>query len=81
MIKSIETIDIPTPLECDPAAHFVIDNGSTQTTLGLSVVLQCLRIAEMQGDVPQLPKEWWYPLITRHHIKMEMNENIQAECQ
>ena len=43
--------------------------------------ISCLRIAEMQGDVPSLPKEWWYPLITRHHIKMEMNENIQAECQ
>lgn len=79
MIESVEEFSIPTPEDCDPAAHFVLDNGHSQTTVNLSIILQCLRFAELQGDIPSLPKEWWYPLINRHQIRMTLNENIQTE--
>ena len=78
MITSIKVETIPTPKECDPASHFVIENDHSQTTLTLDVILQCLRLAETQGDIPPLPKEWWYPLINRYQIKMNLYENIQT---
>ncbi len=81
MIESLEQITIPTPKECDPSTHFVIENSHSQTTIGLNIILQCLRIAELQADIPPLPDEWWYPLIKRHNIKMEINENIQVKGQ
>ncbi|RJX68633.1 hypothetical protein DZ860_16690 [Vibrio sinensis] len=79
MIKSITLTEIPTPQDVDPSSKFVIDNGVTQTMISVDVILQCLRIAERQGDIPSLPQEWWFPLMARYQIRMDTDENIQVE--
>ncbi|MGV6473618.1 hypothetical protein [Azotobacter vinelandii] len=28
-------------------------------SLGIAIVLQCLRFAEEQGAIPELPDDWW----------------------
>ncbi|CDT52403.1 hypothetical protein VCR4J5_670097 [Vibrio crassostreae] len=81
MIDSITLTQIPTLKDVDPASRFVIDNGKTQTMLSMDVILQCLRIAEIQGDIPPLPQDWWFPLMNRYQFKVDMDEDIQAESE
>jgi len=78
MIDSITLTQISAPKDVDPASRFVIDNGKTQTMLSIDVVLQCLRIAEIQGDIPPLPQDWWFPLMNRYQVKVDINEDIQV---
>jgi hypothetical protein len=35
-------------------------------SLGLVTVLECLRLAEQQGHVPELPPEWWTMISNRY---------------
>ena len=81
MITSITCTEIPTPKDTDPASRFVIDNGQMQTMITVDVILQCLRIAEIQGDIPPLPQEWWFPLMTRYQFKVDVDEDIQVESE
>jgi hypothetical protein len=52
-----------------------------QTMITVDVILQCLRIAEIQGDIPPLPQEWWFPLMTRYQFKVDVDEDIQVESE
>ncbi len=81
MIQSITLTTIPTPKDTDPASRFLIDNGENQAFITMDVILQCLRIAEHQGDIPPLPPEWWFPLMNRYQFEMILDENIQTESQ
>lgn len=42
----------------DPLLFAMRDNHH-EFAVGLFTVLQCLRLAETDGYVPPLPKEWW----------------------
>lgn len=77
-MNTITLTTIPTPEGCDPAARFILDNDTTQSMISIDIILQCLRIAECQGDVPPLPKEWWNALLNRYHVRMDIDEHIQT---
>jgi len=78
MLHSITLTTLPTPEGCDPASRFVLDNGTSQSMISVDIILQCLRIAEHQGDVPPLPDEWWHALLNRYNVRMDINEHIQT---
>ena len=39
---------------------FLLKNGTNKFTIGLGNILECLKFAEEQGEVPELPQEWWW---------------------
>lgn len=44
---------------CNEELFFEMKDSNHEFSLGLSIVLNCLSIAEEEGFVPALPKEWW----------------------
>lgn len=44
---------------CDEDLLFAMRDKEHTFSLGLSVVIDCLRIAEKEGYLPPLPGEWW----------------------
>lgn len=45
--------------ECSEELFFEMKDNYHEFSLSLSVVLNCLFIAEKEGYVPQLPDTWW----------------------
>lgn len=51
---------------------FSLKKGEELFRMGLSDILLCLKFAEEQGEVPELPPSWWvrlsalYPQIKEH---------------
>ena len=48
--------------ECENCCEelvFAMRDKYHEFSLGLSVVLHCLAVAEKEGYVPKLPMEWW----------------------
>ena len=47
----------------DPEAkdhiYFLLKDQSHEFTIALSDILECLKFAEMKGEVPELPNGWW----------------------
>ena len=47
----------------DPDAEdvlwFSLKKGDMDFKIGLSDILRCLKFAEDQGEVPELPRMWW----------------------
>ncbi len=47
----------------DPDAEdilwFGLKKGNVSFKMGLSDILMCLKFAEQQGEVPELPHMWW----------------------
>ncbi len=56
--------------------HFELQDKDHTFMIGLSTLLECLRFAEAQGEVPELPYMWWqslmamYPSLERLIIQM-----------
>lgn len=50
--------------DCQEELLFAMRDQEHDFSLGLSVVLNCLSIAEEEGFVPQLPDGWWEQLRT-----------------
>ncbi|QCZ44822.1 hypothetical protein [Levilactobacillus brevis] len=50
--------------DCEEELLFLMCDQEHEFSLGLSVVLNCLSIAEEEGFVPQLPNDWWGQLRT-----------------
>lgn len=51
-----------TPVYCESCKEllvFAMRDKEHTFSLGLSTVLDCLRIAETRGFVPHLPDTWW----------------------
>lgn len=38
---------------------FSLKKGAIEFKIGLSDILMCLRFAEKQGEIPELPRMWW----------------------
>ena len=52
-----------TDFECCPEELvFAMKDNHHHFSLGLTTVIECLQIAEIQGYVPKLPQEWWCKL-------------------
>jgi hypothetical protein len=47
---------------------FALQDRHHQFSMGLSTVLQCLRMAEREGGVPDLPEDWWIQVKRRYTI-------------
>ena len=56
-----DVFEIHDPEEKD-SIYFLLKDRSHEFTIGLSDVLECLKFAEVKGEVPELPEEWWYML-------------------
>lgn len=44
---------------CNEALTFVLRDNYHHFSLPLSTLLECLYVAEKQGEVPALPDGWW----------------------
>lgn len=47
---------------------FGLKIGQKDCKIGLSDILQCLKFAEMQGEVPKLQPAWWRELETQYPV-------------
>ena len=47
---------------------FGLKIGDKECKIGLSDILQCLKFAEMQGEVPKLQPAWWRELETQYPV-------------
>lgn len=43
----------------DEKIYFLLRSEKNKFTIGLGDILECLRFAEKEGEVPKLPVEWW----------------------
>lgn len=39
---------------------FLLKNKTNEFAIGLGDILECLKFAEEQREVPELPQEWWW---------------------
>lgn len=66
----------------DEKIYFLLRSEKNKFTIGLGDILECLRFAEKEGEVPKLPAEWWekiwsmYPQIQELAEVPEDNEEI-----
>lgn len=58
---------------CEEALMFAMRDNFHEFSLPLSTVLECFRIAEQQGEVPELPMEWWR-LLHRRFPSLDITE-------
>ena len=45
--------------ESEETVFFLLQDSSHEFTMGLSDILKCVQLAEKEGFVPLLPKDWW----------------------
>ena len=50
---------------------FALQDRHHKFSMGLSTVLQCLRMAEQEGGVPALPSDWWIQVARRYSIILD----------
>ncbi len=53
---------------CGEELVFGMKDQHREFSLGLRSVLECLKIAEQEGCVPQLPAQWWADVACRHGL-------------
>ena len=41
---------------------FLLKNKTHESAIGLGDILECLKFAEEQGEVPELQQEWWWKM-------------------
>ncbi|MFI3270729.1 MAG: XRE family transcriptional regulator [Pseudomonadota bacterium] len=54
---------------CNEELFFAMRDNYHNFSIGLRTVLQCLHLAEEEGNVPKLPQEWWNQIANRHNIE------------
>jgi len=52
-------------VNCNEVIHFVMQDNYHKFSIGLKVILDCLKFAEEQGEIPKLPVEWWQRVINK----------------
>ena len=50
---------------------FALQDRHHAFSMELSVILQCLRMAEGEGGVPRLPSDWWIQVARRYSITLD----------
>lgn len=64
---------------CDEMLVFTMQAGHS-LTLGLSQILECLKVAELHGAVPALPAHWWTMICSQYHkVSLQPCHLISAE--
>lgn len=64
---------------CGENLVFTFKNGDTLFHIPLSKILECLLIAETEGEVPEIEESWWnqlediYPNI--EHLRIELKSD------
>lgn len=53
---------------CDGTVLFAMRDRHHTFSLGLDTVLECLRLAEEEGEVPPLPSVWWEQVHGRYDL-------------
>ncbi|KAB1440345.1 XRE family transcriptional regulator [Pseudodesulfovibrio senegalensis] len=51
---------------CSEELVFAMQDKHHDFSIGLRTILQCLRLAEQEGNVPPLPTDWWNKIACRH---------------
>lgn len=39
--------------------YFLLKDETGEFVIGLSYIIQCLKFAEEQGEIPEFPNDWW----------------------
>ncbi|MBU2856342.1 hypothetical protein [Acidithiobacillus sp.] len=50
---------------------FALQDQHHKFSMGLSTILQCLRMAEQEGGIPKLPSDWWIQVARRYSIILD----------
>jgi hypothetical protein len=53
---------------CDNHLVFALKDQHHEFSMGLTTILQCLRFAEDQGAIPDLPEDWWIAVRGRYDL-------------
>lgn len=59
----------------DDMLYFHLNTSTDQITIGLSSVLECLKFAESEEYIPELPLPWW---INLYGIYPQLEESIDT---
>ena len=61
---AVPTGDVVKDMDVDREEYlfFLLKNETNEFTIGLGDILECLKFAEEQGEVPELPQEWWWKM-------------------
>lgn len=51
-----------TDVDREEYLFFLLKNETSEFTIGLGDILECLKFAEEQGEIPELPQEWWWKM-------------------
>ena len=54
---------------CFESLLFHLKDSTHEFTIGLIDVLKCIKFAEEEGSLPELPPEWWIDV--KNHYQME----------
>lgn len=46
------------------------DKNGNEFSIGLSIILQCLKQAENEQCVPKIPNEWWINVINNNEVSL-----------
>ena len=50
---------------------FALQDQHHKFSMGLSTILQCLRMAAQEGGIPKLPSDWWIQVARRYSIILD----------
>lgn len=65
---------------CGEELIFGMKDKHHDFSIGLTTVLECLAVAEIQGYVPKFPDEWWVSVYRRNsHIQRIRSSLLQRE--
>lgn len=69
----------PASIDNSSELVFAIQDQFHKFSLSLQTVLDCLKIAESSGYIPNLPAQWWCSTINRHGQKINIKTNQSEE--
>lgn len=55
---------------CGEPLLFALQDKEHQFSMGITTVLQCLRLAEQRGFVPKLSMQWWFDVKKNYRVEI-----------
>jgi len=53
---------------CDGVLLFAMQDNHHTFTMDLVTILQCVKMAEEEGGIPELPEDWWQEVVNRYNM-------------
>ena len=53
---------------CYEPLVFALKNNDTEFSVGLFTILNCLQLAEKNGDVPAISRDWWITIQQKYSL-------------